>query len=91
MCAQGRIVEQFGTHSDCLGKQHKFSRALQSGVDPIIGQFPEAIGTAVSNGDPGADGQGDWEPVVEMLGGAYFFAPSISFLKGLLDDVWNES
>ena len=30
----------------------------------------------------------DWSSVVKLLGGEYFFAPSISFLKGLVDDLW---
>ncbi|MEQ1931602.1 MAG: hypothetical protein ABL957_13885 [Parvularculaceae bacterium] len=57
-----------------------------AGVDPIIGQQPKAAKRPFAGaGAPGSKPQFSFVPWVEMTGGAYFFAPSLSFIRGLVD------
>jgi Dyp-type peroxidase family len=59
----------------------------RTGIDPIIGQpfgpsgqhWPARYGMSESAGD----NEDTFSGFVKMLGGEYFFAPSISFIKGL--------
>lgn len=74
------IEDQFEFTQRTWANNQNFVRP-NTGIDPVIGQgprtpynWPLADGTAVSH---------PFEQAVTLLGGEYFFAPSISFLKGL--------
>jgi Dyp-type peroxidase family len=72
--------------------QGRANSTNSGGVDPVIGQaksaeldWPVAYGTNQTErldffSRTGSSGSG---PYVKLLGGAYFFAPSLSFLRGL--------
>ena len=61
-----------------------------TGIDPIIGQTTQVRPLAWQDGRPGDDGRTghkaaevDFAHFVTLKGGEYFFAPSLSFLRGL--------
>jgi Dyp-type peroxidase family len=94
----GNVGLLFMAYNSSLTKQFVFTQsswanaggfpAPNTGIDPIIGQGFGA-GTPVSKwhdqwDDPsGATHAFDFHGFVTMRGGEYFFAPSLSFLKGL--------
>lgn len=82
MCCQASIKDQFETMQKRWANDPAFVKE-NTGLDPLIGQ-----GTAAPQNWPVQWGSSEkrpfaFEPFVKMLGGEYFFAPSISFLKGL--------
>ena len=87
MCFQGDINDQFEFIQRTWANNHNFSKR-GTGLDPVIGQdggpqepndFP--------NWPTGYDSEGrkriGFDEHVRLLGGEYFFAPSIAGLKEL--------
>jgi hypothetical protein len=58
-----------------------------TGIDPIIGQTADAAShehTWLDGHTPGTQPQKiGFDPFVTMKGGEYFFAPSLTFLRGV--------
>ncbi|HKP59742.1 MAG TPA: hypothetical protein VJV78_23625 [Polyangiales bacterium] len=88
MCAQGSIEEQF-EHL-----QRRWSNNTKGGADAINGQLPDGQEHQIAiayKPPPGSKAKELFsrgldqtlKPVVELRGGEYFFAPSLSFLHGL--------
>ena len=91
MCFQGSITKQFITLQKTWANNIHFPKNYV-GTDPIIGQVSEELpqlesGQYWSKGENGWDenhkGRYDFSSCVQMKGGEYFFAPSISFLVHL--------
>lgn len=91
MCFQRSIPDQFGFMQVAWANNKSFLNPLlnpgqaQTGLDPIIGQgthsnqnWPPVWGNAATK-------PFDFSGFVNMKGGEYFFAPSISFLRSLDD------
>jgi deferrochelatase/peroxidase EfeB len=74
-CCQSNIAEQFETI------QGQWANARAGGADAVIAQMPQGELNKI-----GVNGSGirfPYQPVVELLEGEYFFAPSISFFSKL--------
>jgi Dyp-type peroxidase family len=84
MCYQQRIEDQFEVMQAHWANDPDFGKP-GSGLDPIIGQgLRTEQEYAFKWGKDGKEkGKFNFDPFVKMRGGEYFFAPSISFLKGL--------
>ncbi len=74
-CCQADIAHQFEEI------QSQWANDLTRGADAVIGQFAE--GTRNSFGLNGSGVVLDCDPVVEVMAGEYFFAPSIRFFSRL--------
>ncbi len=91
MCAQADIDNQFEHLQARWANKHDHPRGRAGGVDTVMGQLAPgetnriAIEDRTGNASTGLDTP--YAPVVRLRGGEYFFAPSISFLRGLLDDL----
>ena len=85
LCAQADIEAQFEHIQGAWENNPNHPPGKLAGVDTVNGQSAGRIRiqTATANIIPNAD----YEQVVTLKGGEYFFAPSISFLRGLLDDL----
>jgi hypothetical protein len=88
MCFQASIADQFGFMQKQWANSSDFVRP-ETGIDPMIGQ-PVAVADynwPAGYGEPRIDKpQSQTKPfagAVTMKGGEFFFAPSLSFLKGL--------
>jgi Dyp-type peroxidase family len=75
-CCQADIAQQF----EWL--QGVWANHQGLGADTAIGQLPEATQNRIGLNDSGR--VFDYDPVVEVMEGEYFFAPSISFLSSRL-------
>jgi Dyp-type peroxidase family len=93
MCFQSNIDNQFGFMQRAWANGTQFSRPLfgdasapHTGLDPVIGQplgtIPDAQNWPSPWGSNTSKSYG-FESFVKMLGGDFFFAPSIQFLKTL--------
>jgi Dyp-type peroxidase family len=96
LCAQAHLANQFEYLQSQWSGNPNFPWGKWPGADPIAGQrlsahsksernsieleYRTPEGTSYFKGRDAA-----WDPVISFQGGAYFFAPSISFLIGLLD------
>ena len=95
VCYQSDIAGQFEFIQSAWSNTSTFAQ-MSTGLDAVIGQNPVAEGTCTQQ--PPASGQlwpktwggpanqtteGVLSGFVSLQGGAYLFAPSISFLKGL--------
>jgi len=76
LCAQANIAEQFEFLQSRWANPFNHPRGKRTATDPVIGQG-------------GGLRANDMAPVVQLKGVEYFFAPSISCLRGLLDDLLN--
>jgi Dyp-type peroxidase family len=89
LCAQADIAEQFEHLQSHWANNSQIPRGLAPGLDAIAGraaqQEPARI---VARNRNGVLEHVNYQNYVEMRGGAYLFAPSIGFLKALLDDLW---
>jgi Dyp-type peroxidase family len=88
MCFQANIADQFGFMQKQWANNSNFARP-GTGIDPVMGQ-PVAVNDynwPAGYGEPRiGKPQFQVEPfagAVTMKGGEFFFAPSLSFLKGL--------
>jgi Dyp-type peroxidase family len=83
LCAQSDITQQF------LVLQANWANATSGGADTIAGSVAPGqtnkIGIAVP-GQPFTGLNYDYRPVVEALGGEYFFAPSLTFFSQLITE-----
>lgn len=95
-CAQASIAHQF-EQLQARWANNPNGPKRSAGLDPIAGQMP--AGQPLNRVAFARQGEEDTctgyaartdalEPVVQLQGGAYFFAPSISFLRSLFDLVW---
>jgi Dyp-type peroxidase family len=73
LCCQADITNQFEVI------QSTWANRVHGGADTVIGQLP--AGTQNKLGFNGSGPKYVYEPVVEVLEGAYFFAPSLSFFS----------
>lgn len=92
MAYQSSLENQFEFTQQSWANNAGFARPLAlpgpaTGIDPIIGQpsgpsgqrWPATYGISESD----ANDRDDFSGFVRMRGGEYFFAPSISFIRGL--------
>jgi Dyp-type peroxidase family len=89
MCFQADITEQFVTLQKTWANQMHFPKN-DTGIDPVIGQGKQIDGGQYwpknkDGWDENHKGRYDFSKCVQMKGGEYFFAPSISFLIDLPD------
>lgn len=86
LCAQSNIESQFEHIQGTWENNSDHPPGKLAGVDPVSGQEPDRImiRSAPKSPTPPND---NYRQVVSLKGGEYFFAPSISFLRGLLDDL----
>jgi Dyp-type peroxidase family len=92
LCAQSEIENQFEYIQGQWANQPNHPRGKPSGVDAITGQSVDggsriAVEDKRPGGAPSVGLMVDYKQIVTLKGGGYFFAPSISFLRGLLDDL----
>jgi Dyp-type peroxidase family len=92
MCFQSNIDNQFGFMQRAWANGTSFARpffgnenAPETGIDPVIGQPSSSL--AANQNWPAPWGSSTtqsfgFESFVTMLGGDFFFAPSVSFLRG---------
>lgn len=87
MCAQSDIEAQFEHIQAHWANNPSFPAGKMPGRDALIGQGPSGtVRVASQNGGPPQ--YEHYEDVVEMQGGAYFFVPSVSFVRSLMDRLW---
>ncbi len=89
VCAQASIEEQFEHIQAHWANNPTHPNKRMPGADAIAGRLP----TGETNRMAMRDAAGERNFVefaahVTMRGGGYFFAPSISYLAALLDDLW---
>jgi Dyp-type peroxidase family len=77
-CCQADITQQFET----IQGQWANANKVKSRPDTVIGQLPPAVPHKIGFKDNAPSL--DYQPVVEVMEGDYFFAPSISFLTSNL-------
>jgi Dyp-type peroxidase family len=87
MCCQSNIEDQFIFLQTSWCNNWDFVEK-GSGIDPVIGQVPPDQGPVPQAwparwGRPHGEVRSHFSGHVRMRGGEYFFAPSISFMRGL--------
>jgi Dyp-type peroxidase family len=87
MCFQANITDQFVTLQKTWANNVHFPKR-NTGIDPVIGQATQITGGQYwPKGKDGwgnnREGRYDFSKCIQMKGGEYFFAPSISFLIDL--------
>jgi Dyp-type peroxidase family len=84
LCAQSDIGSQFEFIQNAWSNKNTFLKE-ETGIDPVIGQGVQQDGGQWwPTGQKGADkAQFDFRDCIQMRGGEYFFATSISFLTNL--------
>jgi Dyp-type peroxidase family len=87
MCFQSSITNQFVTLQQTWANNTHFPKE-DTGIDPVIGQGEQLGGGQYwpknkDGWDENHKGRFDFSKCVQMKGGEYFFAPSISFLIDL--------
>ncbi len=83
MCFQANIFNQFEFIQRVWANNEDFPEA-QTGIGPIVGSTPHPIPQSWPvDYNSTTKKQFLFNDVTKMKGGAYFFAPSLSFLKGL--------
>jgi len=95
LCAQADIGRQFEHIQATWANNVQFPWGKMTGADVLTGSLPAGQTNRIRSihRNPADDStytvglDTAWEPVVEFQGGEYFFAPSIGFLRGLLDDL----
>lgn len=93
MCFQSNIDNQFGFMQRAWANNPQFARPLfgdatasDSGLDPVIGQPTGAVPNPQNWPSPWGSASTQafgFESFVTMLGGDFFFAPSLAFFKNL--------
>ena len=93
MCFQSDIDNQFGFMQRAWANNTQFSRPLfgdagaaNTGLDPVIGQPTGAIPSPQNWPSPWGSANTQafgFESFVTMLGGDFFFAPSVAFFRNL--------
>jgi Dyp-type peroxidase family len=86
MCFQANIPQQFGFMQRSWANNEDFAKT-GAGVDPVIGHTrdltkPIAQASPLRWGTPGCV-RFDFSGFVTMIGGEFFFAPSLTYLKSL--------
>jgi Dyp-type peroxidase family len=87
VCCQSNIEDQFIFLQTSWCNNEDFV-SKGAGIDPVIGQLPKGREPEPQTwpsrwGRPHGDVQSAFSGFVRMRGGEYFFAPSISFMRGL--------
>ncbi|MDJ0673878.1 MAG: Dyp-type peroxidase [Calothrix sp. MO_167.B42] len=90
LCFQANIENQFNFMQAKWANANNFV-AVNVGFDPVIGQIPKGgkgnQTWPTTWGDPNTEEvKYDFTPWVNMKGGEYFFAPSLSYLKTITDE-----
>lgn len=95
LCAQRDIAGQFEAIQMGWQNQPNHPVGRWPGADTVSGHLPpgvrNSIGIKYENQDRRRYSKGndaEYKPVVTVRGGDYFFAPSISFLRQLLEGFW---
>jgi Dyp-type peroxidase family len=84
LCAQSDIEKQFEHIQEAWAHNPDHPRSKLAGVDPVSAQQQGRIFVRTRTQElPNSP----YDQVVNLRGGEYFFAPSISFLRALLDDL----
>lgn len=86
LCAQSNIEEQFEYLQAQWVNKQDHPRGKLTAADPLTGQLHKGGLRRIYLDPTRPDKPQDLDAVVHLRGGEYFFAPSISFLRGLLDD-----
>jgi Dyp-type peroxidase family len=91
MCAQSSIADQFEHIQTRWADKPDHPRGTRTGVDTLAGQLASGQRNRIAidpKGQPTTAGLDSvYDPVVTLRGSAYLFAPSISFLRALVDDL----
>ncbi|WP_160005691.1 Dyp-type peroxidase [Rhizobium sp. 18055] len=81
MAYMSDIAEQFEFTQSAWANNTNF-KIQNTGVDPVIGQQPNGpADIAWTDAITASSAMFDFKAAVKLMGGAYFFAPSISFLQ----------
>lgn len=85
LCAQSEIETQFEHIQANWINTPNHPPGRRSGIDLLAGQVP--LDQQTRDVDLGGPKRAAYTSVVALRGGEYFFAPSLSFLRGLLNDL----
>jgi Dyp-type peroxidase family len=86
LCAQANIPDGFEHLQSRWANPSDHPRGKPTGVDPIMGQLSPGQQNQLTDGF----GTAKFDPFVTLEGGEYFFAPSLSFLRNLFNELLDD-